>query len=69
VVSPGDSTPFKVETVFGALGVEEVLLANPAEKHLQLLRRTDDGYVETDRSEVPDVAIRDLTNAIDWPED
>lgn len=69
VVSPGDSTPFKVETVFGALGVEEVLLADPSTKHLQLLRRTRDGYVETDRSEVLDVAIVDLEQALDWPED
>ena len=68
VLSPGDDTPFKVETVFGSLGVVEVLLADPATATLQLLRHTQGAYLDVDRSEVLGVTVTELAQQIDWPE-
>ena len=67
VLSPGDDTPFKVATVYGALGVEEVLLADPVKRTLQLLSHGQDGFSEVDRSEVLGIGVADLFASIDWP--
>lgn len=67
VLSAGDDTPFKVATVYAALGVEEVLLADPAAGSLQLLTNRPGGFLPTDHSDVLGIDVEVLHAAIDWP--
>lgn len=66
VLSPGDETydkfPFYAEH-----GVDELIVADPEARIVQMWRLGDDAYTETDRSELLEVTAAELTREIDWP--
>lgn len=66
VVSPDDETFAKLDFYAGR-GVEELVIAVPAERHVRLYGARDGRFVEVDRSALLTVAAVDLTAAIDWP--
>lgn len=68
VVSPDDETWAKFDFYF-AHDVEEICVADPVEGRLRWFCRADDGYQETDGSQLLEVTVADLSARIDWPRD
>ena len=66
VVSPGDESWLKFDH-YAEHGVDEVLIADPRGRTLDLFVLADGGYERRDRSDVLDVAVAELHAAIDWP--
>jgi len=72
VLSPDDET-FEKFGFYAAHGVEEILVADPAERTVRLWRLggADEGttrdYAEVDRSDLLDIRADDLRDQITWP--
>jgi Uma2 family endonuclease len=66
VVSPDDESWLKFDHD-AEHGVDEVLIADPQCRMLDLFVPADGGYERRDHSAVLDVAVAELHAAIDWP--
>lgn len=66
VLSPDDAT-FDKFAHFGAHGVAEVLVADPATRSVRSWRLTDGAYVESDTCSALELSMAALTAAIAWP--
>lgn len=66
IVSPDDETYAKFE-FYAAHGVEEVIVADPAEKRVRCFRLSGTSYVESESSDLLGVHASYLTAEIDWP--
>jgi Uma2 family endonuclease len=66
VVSPDDESWLKFDH-YAAHGVDEVLIADPQDRTLHLFALVDGRYQPTDRSELLDVSVAELHQAIAWP--
>lgn len=66
VLSPDDET-FRKFDFFAAHGVEEVLVASPAERWVRCWHRTDGAYAEQDVSAVLGVSMVELVAEVAWP--
>ena len=66
VVSPHDETWDKLG-FYAAHGVDEILVADPAEQSITLLELRDGKYARVDRSRLLGVAAGELERQIDWP--
>ncbi|MBO0833083.1 MAG: Uma2 family endonuclease [Actinobacteria bacterium] len=66
IVSPGDETYDKLP-FYAAHGVDEVLLADPAERRIRVLALAGDDYREADASAVLGIRVGDLQDLISWP--
>ena len=68
VVSPGDESWLKFDH-YAAHHVDEVLIADPRTRELDLFVLTGDRYERSDRSGLLDVTVAELHAAIAWPGD
>jgi len=68
VVSPGDESWAKLP-FYAAHGVDEVIVADTADRTLAWFALGDGTYRRVDHSDLLDVAVADLHAAIDWPPD
>lgn len=66
IVSPGDETYDKLP-FYAAHDVDEVLIADPAERSLRVLAGRDQRYEDTERSKVLGFEVQQLLAAIRWP--
>lgn len=66
IVSPGDESWEKLP-FYAAHEVDEVLIADPAERSVRWLARSGEGYAEVERSGLVDSGPAALAEAIDWP--
>jgi Uma2 family endonuclease len=66
VVSPDDESWLKFDH-YAAHRVDEVLIADPHERTLDLFVLTGGGYERADRSTLLDVSVADLHDAVTWP--
>ena len=66
VVSPDDESGLKFDH-YAAHQVDEVLIADPRSRELQLFVLTDGRYERADRSELLGVTVDELHAAIRWP--
>lgn len=66
VVSPGDETYAKFD-FYHAHHVDEILVADPAERAVTLYQRATGRYDRTDRSEVLGVEVSALAASLSWP--
>lgn len=66
ILSPDDESWSKLPFYAGH-GVEEVVIADPATSTLTWLARHGATYRPVERSELLDVAVADLSAAINWP--
>lgn len=66
VVSPGDESWEKFE-FYAAHGVDEVLIADPAERTISIFVRSGTAYDRTDRSQLLAVSAQELHDSIEWP--
>lgn len=70
VLSPGDET-FAKFAFYAAHGVEEVFVADPAQRTVRVWRRAAGAvapeYEESERSDLLGVTAASLTDAVDWP--
>lgn len=66
IVSPGDETYDKLP-FYAAQGVDEILVVDPAERHVQVLVLAGDHYQDVEGSTVLGIQAGDLKAAIRWP--
>lgn len=66
VVSSDDETYAKFD-FYADHDVDEIIVADPAERSIKCFRRTPTGYVESERSDLLDVEASHLTAVIRWP--
>ena len=66
VLSPDDET-FRTFDFFSAHGVEEVLVASPAERWVRCWHRTAEAYEQQAASLVLGVTMAELDAEVDWP--
>lgn len=66
VLSPDDETFAKFD-FYAAHGVEEVIVADPAEKTVQCFLRSGTTFAESETSDLLGVSVSDLAAGIDWP--
>jgi Uma2 family endonuclease len=66
VVSPHDETWDKLD-FYAAHGVEEILIADPAERSITWLELREGEYARVERSRLLGVTASDLRQQIDWP--
>ncbi len=66
VVSPDDESWLKFDH-YAAHGVDEVLIADPHERTLDLFVLAGDRYERAGRSALLDVSVADLHEAVAWP--
>lgn len=66
VVSPGDESWDKLP-FYAAHDVDEVVIADLADRSLVWMHLTDGAYRQVDRSTLLDVDVADIVAAIDWP--
>ncbi|MBO0839082.1 MAG: Uma2 family endonuclease, partial [Actinobacteria bacterium] len=64
--SPGDETYDKLP-FYAAHNVDEVLIADPAERSLRVLARRDQRYEDSEQSKVLGFEVQQLRAAIRWP--
>jgi Uma2 family endonuclease len=67
VASPGDDSWRKFD-FYAAHAVDEVLIADPDTATLHWFRLQDGRYEPADRSEVLEVPVVEIHDAIDWPD-
>jgi Uma2 family endonuclease len=66
VVSPGDESWLKFDH-YAAHGVDEVLIADPADRSLHLFVLADGEYRSSEASPLLGVTVAELHAAVDWP--
>jgi Uma2 family endonuclease len=66
VVSPDDESWLKFDH-YAAHGVDEVLIADPHQRTLDLFVLAGDQYARAERSALLDVAVAELHEAVTWP--
>ncbi|MBO0831215.1 MAG: Uma2 family endonuclease [Actinobacteria bacterium] len=66
IMSPGDETYDKLP-FYAAHNVDEVLIADPAERSLRVLARRDQRYEDSEQSKVLGFEVQQLRAAIRWP--
>ncbi len=66
VVSPDDESWLKFDH-YAAHGVDEVLIADPRERTLDLFVLAGDHYARAERSALLDVSVAELHEAVAWP--
>jgi Uma2 family endonuclease len=66
VLSPDDESWLKFDH-YAAHGVDEVLIADPQERTLNLFVLADGRYQPAERSSLLDVSVAELHEAITWP--
>lgn len=66
IVSPDDETWDKLDFYAGR-GVDELVIADPADQTVAWMRLVDGRYEPTERSAVLDVDVADVVAEIDWP--
>lgn len=67
ILSPGDET-FEKFAFYARHGVEELIIADPAERKVAVWRRTsDDSYEPTPASALLGISAAEMTSAVDWP--
>lgn len=70
ILSPGDETYDKFD-FYGAHGVEEIYVADPATRSFAIWERTGEGaspYHQTGTSALLDVSAADIAASVDWPD-
>ena len=67
VLSPEDETYDKFE-FYARRGVDEIVVADPANRSVRWWRRDVRAYVEIDRSALLDVTAVQIAAAIEWPD-
>ncbi|WP_165486247.1 Uma2 family endonuclease [Frankia sp. Cppng1_Ct_nod] len=66
IVSPDDETFAKID-FYAAHGVDELVVADPARRTVQIWQLVNGKYDETGRSDLLHVTAAELTRDIDWP--
>jgi Uma2 family endonuclease len=66
VVSPGDESWEKFD-FYAAHSVDEIVIADPADRSIAMFRRSGSTYRRVDRSEVLGVTAQELHASIAWP--
>jgi Uma2 family endonuclease len=67
VVSPDDESWLKFDH-YAVHGVDEVLIADPADRSIAIFCLMDGAYERTDRSALLDLTAAALVATIDWPD-
>lgn len=66
IASPDDETYAKFG-FYAALGVDEIIVADPQDQSVRCFRRQDDRFVEAPGSDLLSVEADELRRGIDWP--
>ena len=66
IVSPGDETYDKLP-FYAAHGVDEVLVADPARRRVQVLVLSGDHYQDAEASAILGAQASELSIAVRWP--
>jgi Uma2 family endonuclease len=66
VLSPGD-TAWQKLGFYAEHEVDELVMVDPDERTVVWLARSDDTYVEVERSAVLDVDVAEVVGQIEWP--
>jgi Uma2 family endonuclease len=66
IVSPGDESRLKSDFYF-RVGVEELLIVDPAERTVEWFRRGEDGFRAAGASRLFGISAARVAELIDWP--